>query len=75
MIGEALRISGYGLAGAVLCPAGDQAEAVRGFRALPADVAVVVLTPQAAGWLAGELSARQDLLPVVLPDPPAWTPS
>ena len=45
VLGEPLRIYGYGLAGAVLCPAADQPEAARAWRELPADVAVVVLTP------------------------------
>lgn len=68
VIGESLRIGGYALAGAVLCPASDQAEAVRGWRRLPPDIAVVVLTPQAADWLAAELSSRPEVLSVVLAD-------
>ncbi|HUC55911.1 MAG TPA: hypothetical protein VMA95_00810 [Streptosporangiaceae bacterium] len=75
VIGEPLRVSGYGLAGAWLCPAPDQQEAVRGWLSLPADIAVVILTRQAAGWLSDELASRPDLLPVILPDPQPWSPS
>ncbi len=75
VIGEPLRIFGYGLAGALLCPASGKPEALRGWRALPADVAVVVLTPQAADWLAAELPSRPDVMPVVLPQASDWSPS
>jgi hypothetical protein len=71
VIGEPLRISGYGLAGALLCPASSAADAVRAWRDLPRDVAVVLLTPDAAGWLGGELGNRPGVLPVVMPDAPA----
>jgi len=67
VIGEDLRIAGYALAGAVLCPVSGEAEALRAWRELPADVAVVVLTASAAGWLAGELPRRPAVLPVVMP--------
>ncbi len=68
MIGEPLRIYGYGLAGALICPARDRLEAIRAWRELPHDTVVVVLTPNAADWLAEELASRPDALPVVLPD-------
>jgi vacuolar-type H+-ATPase subunit F/Vma7 len=67
VIGEELRVQGYTLAGAVVCAADDKAAAVRAWRMLPGDVAVVVLTPRAAAWLADELARRPDLLPVVMP--------
>jgi vacuolar-type H+-ATPase subunit F/Vma7 len=67
VLGEPLRTYGYGLAGAVLCPASDQDQALRAWRELPGDVAVIVLTPSAAGWLAGRLAERPGVLPVVLP--------
>ncbi|HEX9064376.1 MAG TPA: hypothetical protein VF843_04665 [Streptosporangiaceae bacterium] len=70
VIGEPLRIYGYGLAGAVLRPARDQDEATAAWSGLPGDIAVVVLTPQAASWLAGDLAGRPELLPVLLPEPP-----
>jgi vacuolar-type H+-ATPase subunit F/Vma7 len=69
VIGEPLRIYGYGLAGALLRPAPDRLEAVRALRDLPGDVAVVVLTKKAAEWLAGELALRLEILPVILPEP------
>ena len=54
VIGEPLRIHGYGLPGAILCPATDQAQAVLAWRDLPDEVDVAVLTPSAAtfgcGW-------------------------
>ncbi len=67
VIGEELRVQGYALAGAVVCAADDEAGVLRAWRELPGDVAVVVLTPRAAGWLAGELARRPGLLPVVMP--------
>ena len=69
VIGESLRIHGYGLAGALLFPAPDQPAVARAWQDLPADVAVVVLTGQAARWLEGELARRPDVLPVVMPEP------
>lgn len=68
MIGEPLRVHGYGLAGAVTCPVSDQAEALSAWRELPGDVAVVVLTSRAAAWLGGELASRPDILHAVIPD-------
>lgn len=68
VIGEPLRIYGYGLAGAVLCPVSDHAEAARSWRDLPDDVAVAVLTPSAARWLAAEITGRPRVLPVLLPE-------
>jgi len=67
VIGESLRIAGYGLAGALLCPASDRESATAAWRELPTDVAVVVLTPSAAAWLDDELAARPAVLSVVLP--------
>lgn len=68
VIGEPLRICGYGLAGAVLCPASDQAGAVRAWREMPQDVAVAVLTLSASDWLRDEIAERPGVLPVVLPE-------
>lgn len=69
MIGEPLRIYGYGLAGAWLGPASDRPATIRALRDLPGDVAVVVLTMKAAEWLADELALRPTILPVILPEP------
>ena len=53
VIGEDVRVEGFGLAGALVCPAyGD--DAVRAaWDGLAEDVAVVLLTPAAAAALAG----------------------
>jgi vacuolar-type H+-ATPase subunit F/Vma7 len=67
VIGEPLRINGYGLAGATLVEACDEAEAVTAWRELPDDVAVAVLTPAAARWLASDIASRSRALVVVLP--------
>jgi vacuolar-type H+-ATPase subunit F/Vma7 len=69
VIGEPLLIYGYGLAGALLCPASDQVAAVRAWKELPADVSVAILTARAASWLADELAGRPGILPVEIPDP------
>ncbi len=67
VIGEELRAQGFRLAGAVICPAADPAAARLAWRSLPADVAVVVVTPTSAAWLGDELSRRPEVLPVVMP--------
>jgi hypothetical protein len=68
VIGEPLRIHLYGLTGAVLCPATDQAEAVMAWREMPDDIEVAVLTASAARWLASEIARRPGVLPVLLPE-------
>lgn len=67
VIGEALRVEGYALPGAAVYTAEDEAGVRRAWQALPDDVAVVVLTPRAAGWLGDEIAGRPGLLPVVMP--------
>jgi vacuolar-type H+-ATPase subunit F/Vma7 len=67
MIGEEPRIRGFRLAGAIIAPAADPAAAREAWRSLPADVAVVVVTPAAAAWLSDELARRPEVLPVVMP--------
>lgn len=66
-IGEAVRLDGYALAGVTVheAPDGDAARAA--FDALPADVAVLLLTPRARSALAGHLAERPALLWVELP--------
>ena len=67
VIGETVRIQGYVLAGAVVYPAEDADQARAAWRSLPPDIAVVVLTAQAAAWL-GEAPRRHDgVLSVVMP--------
>ena len=65
VIGEATAVEGFGLAGAVVCPAENRAEAAAAWRSLPPDIAVVVVTARAAAWL-GEMPRRRDVLPVVM---------
>jgi vacuolar-type H+-ATPase subunit F/Vma7 len=67
IIGEELGVQGYAMAGAVVCAADDEAGVLRAWRELPGDVAVVLLTVRAAGWLGGELAGRPDVLTVVMP--------
>jgi vacuolar-type H+-ATPase subunit F/Vma7 len=67
VIGEALRVEGYALAGAVVYPA-EEADQVRAaWRSLPSDIAVVVLTARAAAWLGETPQRRDSVLPVVMP--------
>lgn len=68
VIGEAVRTAGFALAGAVVTTAETPAEARAAWRALPADVAVLVLTPRAAGWLGDEPEPPRDVLMVVMPE-------
>lgn len=66
VIGQALRIQGFTLAGAVAFAAENQDEARAAWRSLPPDTAVVILTPDAAAWLGEQLGQRRDVLPVVM---------
>jgi vacuolar-type H+-ATPase subunit F/Vma7 len=66
IIGEALMVEGYALAGAVVHPAGTETEATAAFDALPADTALVIMTADAAGWLADRLGQRPDILTTVM---------
>jgi len=66
VIGEALTVEGYALAGALVYPAGTEADATAAFDALPADTALVVMTADVAGWLANRLSQRPDILTAVM---------
>ncbi len=67
VIGEALRAEGYTLAGALMFAAEDADAARAAWRSLPADVAVVVLTPRAAAWLGEPPRPPRDALLVVMP--------
>jgi vacuolar-type H+-ATPase subunit F/Vma7 len=66
IIGEPLRIQGYGLAGVIVLPASSAADAEAAWRSLPDDVEVVLLTARAAAWL-GDLPRGHGVLPVVMP--------
>ncbi|MBC9713898.1 hypothetical protein H9Y04_15110 [Streptomyces sp. TRM66268-LWL] len=66
-IGERLRVVGTAAAGVVVLPAEDP-EAVRAaWRALPADVGLVMLTPAAADALGPELLDGAGPLTAVMP--------
>lgn len=65
-IGERVRVSGFALAGVLVRDAECAADARRAWGALPADVAVVLLTPAAAAALAAERAANWPMH-VVLP--------
>lgn len=67
VIGEAVRTAGFALAGTVVFAAEGQEEAQAAWRELPADIAVLVLTARAAGWLGAEPRPRRDVLLVVMP--------
>lgn len=66
-IGEALRIQGFGLAGAMTLDAPTPDAVREAWSTLPTDVDVVILTPAAALALGEEAHANPRRLPVVLP--------
>jgi vacuolar-type H+-ATPase subunit F/Vma7 len=66
VIGQASRVAGFELAGALVFPADDETAAREALRSLPRDVQVVVVTASVARWLGEEL-AQPDLLPAVMP--------
>jgi vacuolar-type H+-ATPase subunit F/Vma7 len=67
VIGEEARIQGFALAGVITCPAETEDEARAAWRSLTDEVAVVILTPRAAGRLTDHLEQRPDVLTVVMP--------
>lgn len=68
VIGEAVRTAGFALAGAVVTTAETAEETLAAWHALPGDIAVLILTPRAAGWLGSAPPAgRRDVLVVVMP--------
>lgn len=67
VIGEPARTAGFALAGALVYPAETPDEARAAWAGLPADVAVVILTPRAASWLGPVPRSRRDLLLAVMP--------
>jgi vacuolar-type H+-ATPase subunit F/Vma7 len=70
VIGEAVRTAGFALAGAVVTTAETPEETRAAWRALPGDIAVLILTSRAAGWLGdpASLLSRRDVLVVVMPE-------
>ena len=65
MLGERSRVEGWGLGGARVLPAESATEVRAVWAALPADVAVVLVTPAAARALGPQPAGRPLL--VVLP--------
>ncbi len=68
VIGEAVRTAGFALAGAVVATAETAEETRAAWRALPADVAVLVLTPAAAAWLGAAPQPPREVLTAVMPE-------
>lgn len=66
-IGSASQVAGFALAGARVYPAADDDAVRAAWRALPAPVAVVILTEAAAAALGTERAAPTAPLTVVLP--------
>jgi len=67
VIGESARTAGFALAGALVYPAENTDEARAAWSGLPADVAVLVVTPRAAAWLGTAPRSCPDVLLVVMP--------
>jgi vacuolar-type H+-ATPase subunit F/Vma7 len=66
-LGEETLITGWGLAGVRLAPAGNAAQVHRAWAELEPDVALVVLTSAAADALGSSVRAAPARLTVVLP--------
>jgi len=68
VLGESARVAPFALAGAIVAPADEPAAVRTAWRALPADVLVVILTPAAAAALDdASLPPRAGVLTVTLP--------
>ena len=67
VIGEALRVEGYALAGAVVRPAESQDEVHAAWQSLPPDTILLIMTAIAAAWLADRTAERPDILTAVIP--------
>lgn len=67
VIGEELAVEGYALAGCVLLPADNPDEVNAAWQALPPDTVLLILTQNAASWLADRLAQRPDLITAVMP--------
>lgn len=66
VIGAQLTVEGYALAGATVCAAESQGEAVAAWEALPRDTVLLILTASAAAWLAERVAQRPEILTVVM---------
>ncbi len=67
VLGEAVRVEGFALAGATVLVADDADAVRRTWASLPGDVAVVLLTAKAAAALAGDSALREGVLSAVMP--------
>ena len=67
VLGEAVRVAGFVLAGATVCVAESPDAVCRTWAALPEDVAVVILTPDAAAALPAEATPPEGVLMAVMP--------
>lgn len=67
VLGEGARVAGFALAGALVLVADDPEQARTAWAALPADVAVAILTPAAAAALGERIRAVEWPLLAVLP--------
>jgi vacuolar-type H+-ATPase subunit F/Vma7 len=67
VIGEELAVEGYALAGCVLLPADNPDEVNSAWQALPPDTVLLILTENAAAWLADRLAQRPDIMTAVMP--------
>jgi vacuolar-type H+-ATPase subunit F/Vma7 len=67
VIGERMRVAGYALGGAAVLVAETEEEVQTAWDGLPSDVAVVILTPRAAGAVGPDRTTTSAPLSVVLP--------
>ena len=66
-LGERHRVRGWALAGVAVVVAEDPAATRQAWRELPAETALVLLTPQAARALAADLEPATPPLTAVIP--------
>lgn len=65
-VGSPEQVAGFGLAGARIVAVRTEPEALQAWPGL-GDAALVILTPQVAGWLGSRPAERDAPLTVVLP--------
>jgi vacuolar-type H+-ATPase subunit F/Vma7 len=67
VLGEAVKVDGYALAGATTIAVGDPKSINRSWSELPPDSSLVVLTPAAASALGSRVLERDGVLTVTMP--------
>jgi len=67
-LGEAAKVEGFALAGALVFTADERSDVEAAWDALPDDLGVLILTPAAADVLDARLDERPQLLSVVMPE-------